>query len=236
MAALAFHWADWLDWLLPPRCGGCRRRGYWLCPACQMSLTPLPAPSCQRCGRPIVRAERCRRCRLAPPAFDRAWSAYHYAGPLRQAIHRFKYGGERGLGRHLGQHLTRCLPAELGQVDLVVPVPLHPSRYRQRGYNQSELLARSVADGISCPLRLDLQRHRSTPPQVGRTAQARRQNLAGAFVWLGSRLAGQRILLIDDVLTTGATLEACAQALRPSGPRTIVAATLARGTLIASDP
>ena len=110
-----------------------------------------------------------------------------------------------------------------------MPVPLHPTRRRERGYNQSELLATAVATRLQRPLNLSLARIRPTPPQVGQGADARRANVAGAFAWQGEALDGRRVLLIDDVCTTGATLEACAHALRPHAPAAVLGLTLARG-------
>jgi ComF family protein len=171
----------------------------------------------------------CGNCRARLPAFDVAWAAYRFEGPLRTAIHRFKYGGERALGEPLGALLADAAAGLRIEADLIVPAPLHATRRRERGYNQSELLARVVARRLGLPLGLALARQRPTPPQVGLSAAERRANVAGAFAWRGESLADRRVLLIDDVCTTGATLDACARALRPHGPASIAAVTLARG-------
>ena len=218
----------WLDLLFPPRCAGCRRRGAWLCATCLTRLEPPPAPCCPRCGDPVSRAGLCTGCRAVPPAFDRAWSPYRFAEPLRPAIHRFKYEGEHAFGGVLGRLLAEAVRAEGFDFDLVAPVPLHDARLRQRGYNQSEILARALA-ACGRPLTTDLKRVRATAPQVGKNREEPRTNVAGAFAWQGPALTGRRILLVDDVCTTGATLDACAQALRPHAPAGIVAVTLARG-------
>jgi ComF family protein len=223
------RWQRWLDWLFPPRCAGCRRRGHWLCEPCRSRLEPVPPPHCPRCGNSVLRAGLCRSCQQSPPAFDRVWALYQHEGAIRVAVHRFKYKGERGFAAPLGALLAAGLPATGFAADLVVPVPLHPSRERQRGYNQSAELARVVAVAIDRPLTTDLRRHRPTPPQVGRGLDERRRNVAGAFSWHGSELSSQRVLLIDDVCTTGATLDACARALRAHAPAAIVALTLTRG-------
>lgn len=218
----------WLDFLLPPRCAGCRRRGVWLCDACRAALEPPRPPLCPRCSAAVGAPGPCPTCRAHPPAFDAARAAYRYAGPLPPAIHRFKYGGERALGELLGELLAEAAAGLAPAVDLVVPVPLHPARRRERGYNQSELLARAVAARLARPLSLALARQRPTPPQVGRGAAERRRNVAGAFAWQGEPLTGRRVLLIDDVCTTGATFDACARALRPHGPAGVEALALAR--------
>jgi ComF family protein len=224
-------WRRLLDLLLPPRCGGCRRRGSWLCDACRAELERPAPPLCPRCGDEVTAAGLCRTCRAWPPAFDVAWAAYHHAGPLRRAVHHFKYDGEWALGEPLGELLAEALPPAGRRVDLVAPVPLHPARRRERGYNQSELLARVVARRLDRPLSATLVRQRPTRPQVGLDAAARRQNVVDAFLFNadGPSLEGCRILLIDDVCTSGATLDACARALRAGGPAWIGAATLTRG-------
>jgi ComF family protein len=225
----AAPWQRWLDWLFPPRCAGCRRRGHWLCESCRARLTPVAPPLCPCCGDSVSRAGLCWSCRQNPPAFDRVWSLYRHEGVIRAAVHRFKYKGERGFAAPLGALLAAGLPPAGRAVDLVVPAPLHPSRERQRGYNQSAELARLVAAAIDRPLSADLRRDRPTPPQVGRGLAERRLNVAGAFSWHGPTLSGRRVLLIDDVCTTGATLDACARALRPHAPAAVVGLTLTRG-------
>lgn len=218
-----------LDILLPPRCAGCRRRGVWFCADCRMALAPVAIPICPRCGDAVRQPGLCYQCRRHPPAFDRAHAAYAYDGPLALAIRRFKYGGERALAPVLGGLLADAAEAHGLAVDLIVPVPLHPARQRERGYNQSELLAVAVAARLHQPLDTALARTRLTLPQVGQSADARRANVVGAFAWEGRPLAGRRVLLIDDVCTTGATLDACARALRPHEAAVVLGLTLARG-------
>jgi ComF family protein len=167
-------------------------------------------------------------CRTRPPAYDRVWAAYQFEDPLRSAIHRFKYGGESALGEPLGALLAERLVAAPLAVDLILAVPLHVTRFRERGYNQSQLLARVVARRLGRPLTEGLVRIRPTMPQVGQNPDSRRANVAGAFAWQGEAVAGRHLVLVDDVCTTGATFDACAQALRPHRPASIVAVALAR--------
>jgi ComF family protein len=152
-----------------------------------------------------------------------------HSGVLREAIHQFKYRPRRELAEPLGQmlcdHWRRvCLP-----VDLVMPVPLHPTRQKERGFNQARLLASVFCAHSELPLNaVDLIRERATAPQVGLGAREREANVSGAFSYAGHALTGVRVLLIDDVCTSGATLEACAQAIYQGRPESVWALTLAR--------
>jgi len=151
-------------------------------------------------------------------------------GPLRKAIHRFKYDNVRDLAAPLGGLLGDYLERELLPAEVIVPVPLHPKRLRERGYNQSALLARQLGEQTGLPvLEGSLLRMRETASQVELSAQERKENVRGAFACVDERLAGKRVLLIDDVCTTGATLEACSIALAQRGPRSVWALVLARG-------
>ena len=157
-------------------------------------------------------------------------SAAHLSGPLRKAIHRFKYRGLRAAARPLGELLVDCWEAEPLPAEVIVPVPLHPQRERERGYNQSALLARELSRGAALPLvEGTLLRVQPTTPQVELNASERAENVRGAFCCSGEELRGQAVLLVDDVLTTGATLRACAQALLESNSGPVWALTLARG-------
>ena len=227
-----------LDLLFPPRCAGCGRRGAWLCAACAARLAPLAPPWCARCGIPLAGpgATLCPRCRVEGPfALDHARAAYVFREPIRAAIHRFKYEGERGRAAHLAA-LTAAAPgaADLhrpgvaGRDALIVPVPLDPARRRARGYNQSEELARELAALWGRPLATGLARGRETRPQVGLDRLARRENVRGAFVWRGDPLVDRPLLLVDDVMTTGATAEECAAALKAAGARWVGLLTVAR--------
>lgn len=184
--------------LLPPRCAGCGAPGAWLCLTCRDTVEPLAA----RIPRPATQA------------------AGAYAGPLRSAIHRYKYRDERGLAEELGELLAGVVASDLARgirVDAVVPVPLHPARLGARGYDQVALLARAVALGAGLPLRAALHRIRHVRPQVELDRAARAHNVDGAFVSVAGSLSGLRVALIDDVVTTGATLGAAAAAARAGG-------------------
>jgi ComF family protein len=186
-------------------------------------------------------APACRACadQANGWGFDRARAAAVYEGPLRLAIQRFKYNRAEALGEPLGAFLAnRCVvdgllgdTSGIAGYDAVVPVPIHPVRARSRGFNQALLLAAPVAGLLGAPLAPELVRRvRKTPPQVGLTGDARRANPLNAFaVPAPDAVAGRRVLLIDDVFTTGATVSACAAALKAAGARRVDVATLAAG-------
>lgn len=196
-------------------------------------MPPLIAPLCARCGTPRAGTRRCRFCRAGNlHNLDWARSAYPFVGPLREAIHRFKYDQEHVRAAHLGVLLLPPL-AELpaGDADgppLLIPVPLSAARRRERGYNQAEALAKVLAAHCAWPAATRLVRTRATPPQVGLDPAARRENVRGAFAWQGDALTGRRILLIDDVLTTGATANECAAVLKSAGAGWVGLLTVAR--------
>jgi ComF family protein len=167
-------------------------------------------------------------CRLGLSGFDAAYSYGSYEGALRKLIHLLKYEGMRPLARPFGDLLARALPREQ-RFDLIVPMPLHWRRRWQRGFNQAELLAREIAKRWNLPVRNAARRTRATSAQAGLTHAKRRANVSGAFaVKRGTRLDGMRVLLVDDVLTTGASAAACARALKRAGARHVALLTLAR--------
>ncbi len=225
---------------------GCLR----ICRACWAVLQPWGGPLCARCGIPFAspRAldsslEMCGACRNDEPPFDAARSFGLYAGKLRQAVLRLKFGGDDRLGVRLGELLASTWDALPAAVEagppLVVPIPLHAARRRERGFNQSAMLAKGLAQALgkrragkvppnagAC-----LRRKRSTIPQTGLSVAARRENLRGAFeVARPEAVRGRCIVLVDDVMTTGATLSAAARALKRAGAARVMGLTLARAT------
>lgn len=219
-----------LDLLFPPRCAGCHQRGRWLCDQCAGTIRFIEPPICPRCGQPNPTASLCRDCRLRPLAIRGIRSVAYLEGPLRKAIHRLKYRGATALAEPLAAYMADYLEANPLRVDLVMPVPLHPRRERDRGFNQSLLLARPVAAALD--LSVDgrgLERIRETAPQIDLDVHERRANVRDAFRANPSRVAGRRVLLVDDVCTTGATMEACSRALAAAGARAVWGFSLARG-------
>lgn len=226
-----------LSLVYPPRCAVCGTLGETcLCERCAQGITPVPDPKCARCGHPFGDGSGCSHCRVREPAFVRGRSLGGYEGVLRDAIHRFKFRDRPALAEPLGVRLTRFARAEASALnglrfDAVVPVPMHSIRRRLRGYNQSERLAQVVARELA--LRMDaglLTRLHATHPQVGLSGTMRQTNVQGAFaVPQRESVAGQTLLVIDDVTTTGSTLHECAAALKAAGAKAVYVLTLAAG-------
>jgi ComF family protein len=206
-----------------------------VCSRCLHDPAPLAAEFfCADCHAaflnraPLDENGRCTLCRLGLTAYDSAYSFGPYEGSLRKLVHLFKYSGMKPLAKPFGQFMTRALPRDL-EFDAVVPMPLHWRKRWTRQFNQAELLAAEVARRWGIPLHNAVKRVKSTSPQAGLTNAKRRQNVSAAFAVRRNRdLDGLRILLVDDVLTTGATASACARVLKRAGARQVTVLTLAR--------
>jgi ComF family protein len=196
------------DVLVPPRCAGCGGSGSWFCVACRDASDPI----LRTVGTLAVEA------------------AGAHEGPLREAIHRLKYGNEPGLAAELGALVAARIATGLAhglQLDAIVPVPLHPRRERERGYDQARALAAAAALATGVPLCPALHRLRSGPAQATLGQRERQTNVRGAFAGVAGSLAGLRVALIDDVSTTGATLADAAAAARACGARAVRAYAVA---------
>lgn len=243
-SALLTRWLAPLgDLLFPAVCPVCEARADGegprpFCAPCWARLPLLDPPLCPVCGRPIAglpEGVSCGACRHAPPPFAFARGVAAYRDGMRAAIHAFKYGRRVALAPPLGRLLAeaglRILPgAPAALADALVPVPLHPGRLSERGFNQAELLAEVCAEAWRLPCwPRALVRARPTRPQAELNAAARRANVAGAFqVGQPARVDGRRLLLVDDVLTTGATVRAAAGALARAGAAAVGVLVLAR--------
>jgi ComF family protein len=221
-----------LDFVLPPRCGGCLAVGSWLCATCHGRIRRLHEPLCRRCGAEVESARNHCGCSSRLRALARLRSAVAYEGPVERVLQRFKYHGWKRLAQPLALLLAEQLVVEGLAAALAVAVPLHSVRLKQRGFNQSELLARELRKSLSLaePSGV-LVRTRHTPPQVGHDRRWRLENVRDAFEWQGFGLESRSILLIDDVCTTGATLDACATALRAGGSGPVIGVSVARVTV-----
>jgi len=237
---------DWLfDWLYPPRCRACRGRilgrdAEYFCEHCREHIQLVGHPLCNVCGRPFPDASggdhQCGVCLERPPQFiaARAWACYPREDdhPLREVVQKFKYARKVSLGRPLGRLMARGCQEFLREIDpdVIVPVPLYPKRLRWRGFNQSVLLAREVSRAYGIPMDpFLLQRRHETAAQTRLAEEERRRNVRGAFKLDSDRpIRGKRFLIVDDVYTSGATVNECSRTLKQGGATEIYVLTLAR--------
>ncbi len=219
-----------LDLLFPPACAVCRRDGSHLCGQCTSAFVPAAGPRCPRCWSPstAIPAPTCDRCTADPPAHESLRAAFVFQGALRDAVLALKYNGITAVAHPLlDQISTAALPP---QTDLVTAVPMSGRRRRRRGYNQADQIARPLAVRLDLPFDpRALQRHGSSAQQATQPDRdARRRNVQHAFRADPGRVRGRRILIVDDVTTSGATLDACARALLDAGAARVDAWALAR--------
>ena len=216
-----------LDFLLPLYCVGCRREGRGICRECMSAVSELRA-YCQVCARP-GEASPCRRCSTTPLPIVGIRAAYPFEGAVRSAVHAFKYRNYRALAPQLADILARRLEGAFIPATLIVPVPMHPRRERSRGYNQAALLASELARLTGIPSGKDvLKRVVDSPPQVQRGSMAARMEIAEGTFEATASVEGEAVLLIDDVVTTGSTMSACAKALWEASADSVWGLALAR--------
>jgi len=233
-----------LDLCFPVRCQGCLELKHELiCQDCRRGIGYIQRPLCDRCGRPFEAlahtADVCGDCRRQAPAFDLARAVGTHTGPLRRLIIAYKFEGRTRLAEPLAQMLEEYLTSPggpgarlLAETEVIVPVPLHPNRRRWRGYDQAELLATNLAPRLGRPALLSaLARVKETQPQISLTPAQRRSNVRGAFrVRDPGAIAGRQVMLLDDVFTTGATMQECAKALKRAQAKSVAALTLSRSS------
>jgi len=229
-----------LDIMFPPLCHVCRSfiptaGELHICPDCRELMPPIVAPLCIVCGIPFAGAGTdhvCGSCSTSHPPFDAARAALAYEGASRDLIHAFKYRNKTHLRRPLALLTLESLSEFIGsrRPDLIMPVPLHQKKLASRGFNQAVLLGEILSQRLKIPLdRRNLRRIRWTEPQVNLAAGDRRKNVKGAFAVQDSSLVkGSRVLLVDDVLTTGSTAEECGRVLKASGAADVTVITVAR--------
>jgi ComF family protein len=203
--------------LFPSRCIGCQRRGTPLCLDCRAELPYLPSGLCARCSTHRTAAGACSACRRLSPTVSAIYAAFAYQGAARTAVVTLKFRSARYLAPLMGDLLCEHLESRPVRAELVVPVPLAPKRLRQRGFNQAALLAERVAPSLQGEV-ADVLRRADRPAQVGLGAAQRLSNLAGAFECPDpAAIKGRNVVLVDDVVTTGATISACADTLADAG-------------------
>ena len=219
-----------LDWIYPPVCAGCGAPGDRLCSVCDEKIALISGKICQVCGEPISsRGDVCEVCSKNRPSFTSLRSLAKYAGVTRECIHALKYENNQALGEFFSRRLEKIVLTEDWQIDLVLPVPLSRQRLAERGYNQAALVAKPLALRLGCVYNpFGLKRTRDTKSQVGLSGEERRRNVVGAFAALPEIVSGKAILVVDDVMTTGATMEACARALLDGGAETVYCLTIGR--------
>lgn len=217
-----------LDLLLPLNCVVCGKEGQYICDGCEADLPRLKRPYCLICADPGV-PQLCSWCYETSPRVDAIRAPYIYDGPVRDMVRDLKYRNVRAVAPALAGLLAKYLERNPYPVAALVPIPLHSKRLRQRGYNQSELVAKELSKLMGIPLATDLiRRVRNTRPQIEmETPDDRKRNIQGAFECTGN-VEGISILLIDDVVTTGNTMSACAGELKAMGAGSIWGLALAR--------
>ncbi len=219
-----------LNLLFPQWCVGCGKEGNFICCSCRHSLPRIMPALCPKCGRPQLSGILCPNCVDWQAEIDGIRSPFRFDGVIHKAIYELKYRNLRALAAPLAELLHEYLTANPVPGETLVPVPLHQKRLRERGYNQSRLLTKELGKLINLPV-VDscLIRQRHAPPQARTpTVKERRSNVADAFTCRDHRLRDKQVLLIDDVSTSGATLDACAAALKAAGATSVWGLVLAR--------
>jgi len=234
--AAAVRLLDWvLDLVFPPRCVSCASFGPFICNGCLAAITSADAPRCPVCWMPTPRrtgetspGRVCARCTAIRPSFTAVRSVFVYQGAAREAVHALKFRGLSAIASVMATHMAQRLVEWRPPIDSIVPVPLAGSRRRQRGYNQSELLAKELSRLTAVPLapRALIRPHSSSPQYRLADRDERRRNVSVAFR-PGKRVPQGSVLLVDDVITTGATLDACSRVLLKAGAGPVFALTFA---------
>jgi len=218
-----------IDWLYPPNCGGCGALGERWCQTCMEQTSKISGNVCPCCGYPQVGTEICPSCQSTAPGYNALRSWGFFKGPLREALHRLKYKQDLGLGEIFSLPLIDMIFALNWQIDGICTVPLSRKRYQERGYNQSSMLAWPISLALNISyISKGIERIRDTRSQVGLSKLERIQNVSGAFQASHSLVKCKSIMIVDDVTTTGSTIQACAQALLDAGAKAVYGLTLAR--------
>ena len=219
-----------LNFIFPPRCASCNTLGFLLCADCYGRIQWLKEPLCPVCGRVLTEKKSlCHVCQIRPLTLKQIRAATLFEDPIPKVIHNLKYNGHFALAEPLAELMTHAWEQWQTAVDLVIPIPLHQKREKDRGYNQSMLLARHFAKQHNLEIRNDvLQRIKNTTPQVDLNAVDRQKNMKQAFNLQSNEVKDRNILLIDDVCTTGATIASAAEVLLNAGAKSVSGYCVAR--------
>ncbi len=219
-----------MNLLFPKRCIVCGKEGSFICAACFINKPYIMPPVCPLCGRPQPSGVMCPDCVSWQADIDAIRSPFRFEGTVKQAVYQLKYRNLRAIAPFLAGLMADYLEMYPVTGDVLVPVPLHRSRYRARGYNQSFLLAEGLAGRLGLPVesRVLVKTRTGTPQAKTTSVHERKANVAGSFSCIGTGLAGREVILVDDVATSGATLNACAKALKEAGATTVTGLTFAR--------
>lgn len=219
-----------IDFFFPRSCVGCGKVGDFVCIKCSKKLARLQPPICQRCGRPESSGTYCNECWGTNTGLDSIRSVFVFDGIIRSAVHELKYRNLQSIAGCLSQYMAEYFQENKLTGDILLAVPMHEKRMKRRGYNQSELLANEISNMISIPVISGvIVRARDNKPQARTTCvEERRKNMENAFTCVSNDIKGKEVIIIDDVCTSGATLEACAAVLKERGAKKVSGFTLAR--------
>lgn len=218
------------DWVYPPTCASCGLLGYRFCPECLSKVNPINFDYCIYCGdKKIENQNLCGNCENQKFAYKDSASWAEYEGSIREAIHDLKYHNNLGLGDFFSPYLIQLIEKKNWHFDLVVPVPLSKGRMKQRGFNQAALVAKPISRYFRVPFSGSaLIRTKETPSQIDLSAHERITNLRDAFFGNTAKLKGKKVVIVDDIITTGSTMKYCSQSLLDSGASEVYAISIAR--------
>jgi ComF family protein len=216
-----------VDFIYPPDCASCGKPGALLCEDCKEKIQRIFDPLCPICGYPSTATGICQNCRNDPPPYTALRSWAEFEGPLRKALHRLKYENDLGLGVEFSLPLLRIIEKEKWNFDYIIPIPVSKEHRKVRGYNQAAIIAKPLA--IDIPLfEKAIMRVKETESQVKLSREERFKNLHSAFLGNSAKLINKKVLLVDDVATTGATMISCSKTLREFGCTQVFCITVAR--------
>jgi competence protein ComFC len=222
-----------MDWLYPPECSSCGQSGSTFCTECQSKLRLLSTNTCKTCGLPLTgNFGICNDCRGKPQLFTEMRSWVVYEDPIREAIHDLKYRQNISLGFTFAVPLIGLIQTSGWPIDLILPVPISRSHYKRRGYNQSALISRPIARSLGIAHSSHaIRRVKETEDQTTLTAKERMLNMEDALLGIPAKLKGRNVLIVDDVVTTGATMQNCAKAILEAGAYQVFGISVARSVL-----